>query len=83
MPPWFPGKVGSPGPGGVCTGRPFSSKPLAQFTLANAGLLPDIPIAHTLAGTDTGRRAIEVLESDSILAWPVIAPPDLPRESES
>jgi tripartite-type tricarboxylate transporter receptor subunit TctC len=32
-------------------------KPLAQFTLANTGLLPDIPIAHALAGTDTGRRA--------------------------
>jgi tripartite-type tricarboxylate transporter receptor subunit TctC len=55
-------------------------KPLAQFTLAKTGLLPDIPIAHALASTDTGRRAIEVLESDSILAWPVIAPPDLPRE---
>jgi len=55
-------------------------KPLAQFSLAKTGLLPDIPIAHALASTDTGRRAIEVLESDSILAWPVIAPPDLPRE---
>ena len=55
-------------------------KPLAQFSLAKTGLLPGIPIAHELAGSDTGRRAIEVLESDSILAWPVIAPPDLPRE---
>jgi tripartite-type tricarboxylate transporter receptor subunit TctC len=55
-------------------------KPLAQFSLAKTGLLPDIPIAHALASTDTGRRAIEVLESDSILAWPVIAPPELPRE---
>jgi tripartite-type tricarboxylate transporter receptor subunit TctC len=55
-------------------------KPLAQFTLAKTGLLPNIPIAHDLAGSATARQAIEVLESDSILAWPLIAPPDLPRE---
>jgi tripartite-type tricarboxylate transporter receptor subunit TctC len=55
-------------------------KPLAQFTLAKSGLLANIPVAHDLAGTATGRSAIEVLESDSILAWPLIAPPDLPSE---
>ena len=55
-------------------------KPLAQFTLAKSGLLPNIPVAHDLAGSATARQAIEVLESNSILAWPLIAPPDLPRE---
>ena len=55
-------------------------KPLAQFTLAKSGLLPNVPIAHDLAGSATARKAIEVLEADSILAWPLIAPPDLPRE---
>jgi hypothetical protein len=55
-------------------------KPLVQFTLAQRGLLPNIPIGHEHAVTDTGRGAIELLESDSILAWPLIAPPDLPSE---
>ena len=55
-------------------------KPLVQFTLAKSGLLPNIPIAHDLADSATARKAIEVLESDSILAWPLIAPPDLPSE---
>ena len=42
--------------------------------------MPNVPIAHDLAGSATARKAIEVLEADSILAWPLIAPPDLPRE---
>ena len=55
-------------------------RPLAQFTLAKSGLLPHVPIAHELAASATARRAIEVLEVDSILARPLIAPPDLAAE---
>ena len=35
VPPWLPGQVGVPGGCGVWIGRPFASRPLAQFTFTN------------------------------------------------
>ncbi len=54
-------------------------RPLAQFTLGKADL-PNVPLATDLAGTENGRRAIEFLAADSVLAWPLVAPPDIPAE---
>jgi tripartite-type tricarboxylate transporter receptor subunit TctC len=53
---------------------------LAQFTLARAAGLPNVPFAEDLAPNNTGRQAIRVLASDSTLAWPFLAPPSLPGE---
>ena len=39
-----------------------------------------MPLAHELAATETGRQAIRVLEADSVLAWPLLAPPGLAPE---
>lgn len=55
-------------------------KVLAQFMLGTKGALPNVPIAHDLAPTEIGRQAIEMLEADSILAFPLVAPPNLPSE---
>ena len=55
-------------------------RPLAQFTLAKTADLPNVPLATELAGSERGRRAIEFLAADSVLAWPLVAPPDLPAE---
>ena len=55
-------------------------RPLAQFTLSKAADLPNVPLASDLAGSEQARRAVEFLATDSVLAWPLVAPPDLPAE---
>ena len=54
-------------------------RPLAQFTLSKPDL-PNVPLASALAPTPAGRQALDVLAADSILAWPLLAPPGLPAE---
>jgi tripartite-type tricarboxylate transporter receptor subunit TctC len=54
-------------------------RPLAQFTLAKPDF-PNVPLASDLPKTQAGRQAIDFLTSDSVLAWPLVAPPDLPTE---
>jgi tripartite-type tricarboxylate transporter receptor subunit TctC len=49
---------------------------LAQFTRD----LPNIPVARDLVPTETGKRAIDFLSADVVLAWPLVAPPGLPDE---
>ena len=56
------------------SGRSRSSR------LAKTGDLPNVPLATDLAGTENGRRAIEFFAADSVLAWPLVAPPDVPAE---
>ena len=53
---------------------------LAQLTLARSAALPNVPIAEDLAPSEMGRHALRILASDSTLAWPFVAPPDLPGE---
>jgi tripartite-type tricarboxylate transporter receptor subunit TctC len=53
---------------------------LAQLTLARSAALPNVPIAEDLAPSEMGRQALRILASDSTLAWPFVAPPDLPGE---
>ncbi len=49
---------------------------LAQFTRD----LPNVPVARDLVPTESGKRAIDFLSADVVLAWPLVAPPDLPAE---
>jgi tripartite-type tricarboxylate transporter receptor subunit TctC len=49
---------------------------LAQFTRD----LPNVPVARDLVPTETGKRAIDFLSADVVLAWPLAAPPGLPAE---
>jgi tripartite-type tricarboxylate transporter receptor subunit TctC len=49
---------------------------LAQFTRD----LPNVPVARNLVPTETGKRAIDFLSADVVLAWPLAGPPDLPAE---
>jgi tripartite-type tricarboxylate transporter receptor subunit TctC len=53
---------------------------LTQFALSKHKDFPDLPLAMDLPETEVGRRAIEFISSDSINAWPLIAPPGLPKE---
>ena len=54
-------------------------RPLAQFTLSKPDL-PNVPLATDLPPTQIGKQAIELLAADSVLAWPLLAPQDLPAE---
>jgi tripartite-type tricarboxylate transporter receptor subunit TctC len=54
-------------------------RPLAQFTLGKSDL-PDIPLGRDLVATDKDRQAIDFFTADSLFAWPLMAPPDLPPE---
>ena len=45
-------------------------KVLAQFTLGKPDL-PNVPLASDLPKTPEGRKAIEMLAADSVLAWPL------------
>lgn len=54
-------------------------KVLTQFT-AGKPELAGAPVATDLAKTKEGRQAIEMLSADSVLAWPLMAPPGLPAE---
>ena len=53
---------------------------LAQFALTKSPDLPDVPLAGEFATTPEGRAAIEFLESDAALAWPLFAPPAVPKD---
>jgi tripartite-type tricarboxylate transporter receptor subunit TctC len=53
---------------------------LIQMAVQKAPDLPDIPLIMDFAKTDTDRKALEMLFSPQISAWPLIAPPDVPKE---
>jgi tripartite-type tricarboxylate transporter receptor subunit TctC len=52
---------------------------LAQFTRD----LPNVPVARDLVPTESGKSAIDFLSADVVLAWPLVAPPELPPERVS
>jgi tripartite-type tricarboxylate transporter receptor subunit TctC len=59
--------------------RDGTIRPLAQFTLSKPDL-PGVPVASDLAKSPAGRQAIDLLTADSVLAWPLMTPPNLPQE---
>ena len=74
---WALGSIKTRAPDWIRDGK---IRPLAQFTLAKTADLPNVPLATDLARTDRERRAIEFFAADSVLAWPLVAPPDMPAE---
>lgn len=74
---WALGSIKTRAPEWIRDGK---VRPLAQFAFSKAPELPDVPLAGDLPKTEKGRRAIEFFAADSILAWPLVAPPDVPAE---
>jgi tripartite-type tricarboxylate transporter receptor subunit TctC len=79
---WALGSIKTRAPDWIRDGK---IRPLVQFTLSNTAGLPSLPLAGVplasgLAGTDRERRAIEFFAADSVLAWPLVAPPAIPAE---
>jgi tripartite-type tricarboxylate transporter receptor subunit TctC len=56
---------------------------LAQFSLTRASDMPNVPLAGEFAKSERDRKAIEFVESDTVLAWPLFAPPGVPAERVS
>jgi hypothetical protein len=50
------------------------------MALQKAPDLPDVPLIMDFAKTDLDKKALELLFSPQISAWPLIAPPDVPKE---
>lgn len=74
---WALGSIKQRAPDWLRDGR---IRPLVNFSYVPAPDLPGVPLAHDLAKTETGREAIRFLEADSVLAWPMLAPPDMAPE---
>jgi tripartite-type tricarboxylate transporter receptor subunit TctC len=74
---WALGSIKTRAPDWIRDGK---IRPLVQFTLSTTAALPNIPLASGLAGTDRERRTIEFFAADSVLAWPLVAPPAIPAE---
>ena len=53
---------------------------LMQFSLTKLPDLPDVPLAIDLAPTESDRQVMRFLLTDTVLAWPFVAPPGLPPE---
>ncbi len=74
---WALGSIKTRAPDWIRDGK---IRPLAQFSLSKTADLPNVPLAADLAGSERGRRAIEFFAADSVLAWPLVAPPGIPPE---
>jgi tripartite-type tricarboxylate transporter receptor subunit TctC len=53
---------------------------IVQMALQKAPDLPNVPLILDFAKTDLDRKALEMLFSPQISAWPLIAPPEVPKE---
>ena len=53
---------------------------LAQIGLAKDPEYPDVPLVSDLAANPNEREAIRLVLIQQAMAWPMVAPPELPRE---
>lgn len=53
---------------------------LVQMALEKAPDLPNTPIVMDFAKTDLDRQALELLFAPQAVAWPLVAPPDVPAD---
>ena len=53
---------------------------IVQMALEKAPDLPDVPLIMDFAKTDIDRKALELLFSSQVMAWPLVAPPDVPAD---
>ena len=53
---------------------------IVQMALEKAPDLPDVPLIMDFAKTELDRQALELLFAPQVMAWPLIAPPDVPAD---
>lgn len=53
---------------------------IVQMGMEKAVDLPDVPLIMDFAKTETDRKALEFLFTPQVTAWPLVAPPNVPKE---
>ena len=53
---------------------------IVQMALEKAPDLPDVPLIMEFAKTDLDKKALELLFAPQVMAWPLVAPPDVPAD---
>jgi tripartite-type tricarboxylate transporter receptor subunit TctC len=53
---------------------------LIQMAVEKANDLPDVPLIMDFAKTDLDRQALELILAPQAVAWPLVAPPGVPKE---
>jgi tripartite-type tricarboxylate transporter receptor subunit TctC len=53
---------------------------LFQMGLSKHPDLPDVPLVLDLAGSDEGRAILKLIFARQVMAWPYVAPPDVPED---
>lgn len=53
---------------------------LFQMGLAKHPDLPDVPLVLDLAASDEGKAILKLIFARQVMAWPYIAPPDIPED---
>jgi tripartite-type tricarboxylate transporter receptor subunit TctC len=53
---------------------------IVQMALEKAADLPDVPLIMDFAKTELDKKALELLFSPQVMAWPLVAPPDVPAD---
>jgi hypothetical protein len=53
---------------------------IVQMALEKAPDLPDVPLIMEFARNEIDRKALELLFAPQVMAWPLVAPPDVPAD---
>ena len=53
---------------------------IVQMAMEKAADLPDVPLIMVFAKTELDRKALELLFAPQVMAWPLVAPPDVPAD---
>ena len=53
---------------------------IVQMAMEKAADLPDVPLIMDFAKTELDRKALELLFAPQVMAWPLVAPPDVPAD---
>ncbi len=53
---------------------------IVQMALEKAPDLPNVPLIMDFAKTDLDKKALELLFAPQVMAWPLVAPPDVPAD---
>ncbi len=53
---------------------------IVQMAMEKAPDLPNVPLIMDFARTDLDRKALELLFAPQVMAWPLVAPPEVPAD---
>jgi tripartite-type tricarboxylate transporter receptor subunit TctC len=54
---------------------------IAQFARTKSAEFPNVPLMRDLVKTNTEKQALDLMVIDTLIAWPVVAPPGMPAKT--